>query len=118
MFGSSCVSLCRVRLHTVLANFGFSKIKIPDSTRWLTLRGVRLCTVLANFDLRTLFKIISKIQHMDPRFPGKGGFQKLFWERFNLSLPGRLTIMKTSLISQLNYVGCFLPALAEVLISI
>ena len=34
----------------------------------------------------------------------------LFWERFRLSLPGRLTIMKTFLISQLNYIGCFLPA--------
>ena len=34
----------------------------------------------------------------------------LFWERFRLSLPGRLTIMKTYLISQLNYIGSFLPA--------
>ena len=42
----------------------------------------------------------------------------MFWERFNLSLPGRLTIMKTCLISQLNYVGCFLPAPAEALDSI
>ena len=32
-----------------------------------------------------------------------------FWERFKLSLPGRITIMKTCLISQLNYIGCFLP---------
>ena len=33
-----------------------------------------------------------------------------FWERFKLTLPGRLTIMKTCLLSQLNYIGCFLPA--------
>jgi hypothetical protein len=32
-----------------------------------------------------------------------------FWERFRLSLPGRLTILKTCLISQINYIGCFLP---------
>ena len=32
-----------------------------------------------------------------------------FWQRFKLTLPGRLTIMKTCLISELNYVGCFLP---------
>ena len=32
-----------------------------------------------------------------------------FWSRFKLTLPGRLTIMKTCLISQLNYIGCFLP---------
>jgi Reverse transcriptase (RNA-dependent DNA polymerase) len=31
-----------------------------------------------------------------------------YWERFKLSLPGRITISKTFLISQLNYVGCFL----------
>ena len=34
----------------------------------------------------------------------------LFWERVKLTLPGRITIMKTCLISQLNYIGCFLPA--------
>ena len=33
-----------------------------------------------------------------------------FWERFKLSLPGRICIMKTCLISQINYLGCFLPA--------
>jgi len=32
-----------------------------------------------------------------------------FWERFRLSLPGRLTIAKTYLISQLCYLGSFLP---------
>jgi len=31
-----------------------------------------------------------------------------FWERFKLTLPGRILIAKTFLISQLNYVGCFL----------
>jgi hypothetical protein len=31
-----------------------------------------------------------------------------FWERFKLSLPGRISVAKTFLISQLNYVGCFL----------
>ena len=33
-----------------------------------------------------------------------------FWERFKLTLPGRLSVMKTWLLSQLNYIGCFLPA--------
>jgi hypothetical protein len=36
-----------------------------------------------------------------------------YWERFKLSLPGRTSIAKTFLVSQLNYVGCFLPAPAE-----
>jgi hypothetical protein len=32
----------------------------------------------------------------------------LFWSRFRLSLPGRTAILKTLLIPQLNYLGCFL----------
>jgi hypothetical protein len=32
----------------------------------------------------------------------------LFWERFNLTLPGRIAVVKTLLIPQLNYLGCFL----------
>ena len=39
----------------------------------------------------------------------------IFWSRFRLTLPGRLTIMKTCLVSQLNYIGCFLPMPEETL---
>jgi hypothetical protein len=35
--------------------------------------------------------------------------QVVHWSRFNLSLPGRITIAKTMLYSQINYLGCFLP---------
>jgi len=35
--------------------------------------------------------------------------QKRFWERLNLSLPGRITIAKTMMYSQVNYLGSFLP---------
>jgi hypothetical protein len=31
-----------------------------------------------------------------------------FWERFNLSLPGRINITKSLLVSLLNHLGCFL----------
>jgi hypothetical protein len=31
------------------------------------------------------------------------------WSRFNLSLPVRITVAKTMLYSQINYLGCFLP---------
>jgi hypothetical protein len=31
------------------------------------------------------------------------------WQRYNLSLPGRINIAKTMIYSQLNYTGCFLP---------
>ncbi len=32
----------------------------------------------------------------------------LFWERFKLSIPGRISIVKTLLMPQLNYLGCFI----------
>ena len=35
--------------------------------------------------------------------------QILFWSRFNLSLPGRISIAKSMMYSQINYLGCFLP---------
>jgi len=34
--------------------------------------------------------------------------EKRYWERFSLSLPGRITIAKAMLYSQLNYLGCFI----------
>jgi hypothetical protein len=42
----------------------------------------------------------------------------LFWERFRLSLPGRIAVLKTLLIPQLNYLGCFLTPSNEILTSI
>ena len=32
-----------------------------------------------------------------------------FWNRFNLSLPGRINVAKTFLYSQINYLGSFMP---------
>jgi Reverse transcriptase (RNA-dependent DNA polymerase) len=37
------------------------------------------------------------------------------WLRFNLSLPGRITVAKTMMYSQLNYLGCFLPVSANLI---
>jgi hypothetical protein len=38
-----------------------------------------------------------------------------FWERFRLSLPGRIAVMKTLLIPQINYLGSFLQPNALIL---
>jgi hypothetical protein len=38
-----------------------------------------------------------------------------FWDRFKLSLPGRISIAKTFLVSQLNYIGCFLSPSDEII---
>jgi Reverse transcriptase (RNA-dependent DNA polymerase) len=38
-----------------------------------------------------------------------------YWERFRLSLPGRISIAKTYLVSQINYLGCILHISDELL---
>jgi hypothetical protein len=38
------------------------------------------------------------------------------WSRYNLSLPGRISIAKTMLLLQIGYIGCFLTPTDEQLI--
>jgi exonuclease III len=62
----------------------------------LELLGVVISKNLNSFDenfVRAKQKIVSKIS---------------FWDRFNLSLPGRISIAKTFMIPLVNYLGCFL----------
>jgi hypothetical protein len=63
----------------------------------LTLLGVKI-----NRDLNNIPEIYQGIKQKIVNLIS-------FWERFRLTLPGRLTILKTCLISQINYIGCFLP---------
>jgi len=62
----------------------------------VTILGVEIKKDLSNTD-----EIFQKIKQ---KILGLVGF----WERFKLTLPGRIMVAKTFLISQLNYVGCFL----------
>jgi hypothetical protein len=39
----------------------------------------------------------------------------LFWSRFKLTLSGRISIIKTLLVPQINYLGCFLTPSRAVL---
>ena len=41
-----------------------------------------------------------------------------FWSKFNLSLPGRINIVKTFMLSQLGYLGSIVSPLPEQLIRI
>jgi hypothetical protein len=68
-----------------------------------TLLGVEICANLDNIPV-----IFSKVRDKIVNLVN-------FWSRFKLTLPGRLTIMKTCLLSQLNYVGCFLEPPEEIL---
>jgi Reverse transcriptase (RNA-dependent DNA polymerase) len=44
--------------------------------------------------------------------------QQRVWNRYNLSLPGRINICKSMMLSQLNYKGCILPATVETITKI
>jgi hypothetical protein len=62
----------------------------------ITLLGVEIKNTLSNVD-EIFQKIKEKIIGLIS-----------YWERFRLTLPGRITVAKTFLVSQLNYIGSFL----------
>ena len=68
-----------------------------EITNEITLLGAKIKNTGFCFD-NNVDKIIEKIRA-----------QSNFWKRFNLSLPGRISIAKTFLYSQINYLGCILP---------
>jgi Reverse transcriptase (RNA-dependent DNA polymerase) len=72
----------------------------------ITLLGME---ITANFEDigRNFLKIRDKILNLIA-----------FWERFRLSLSGRIAISKTFLVSQLNYLGCTFNPPAEILADI
>ena len=86
---------------TILMPVG--KIVEPDSfnpgkftvSNKITLLGMtidaELSTLHDNFD-STILKLLKIVQ---------------FWSRLNLTLPGRIAIAKTFLVSQINHIGCF-----------
>jgi exonuclease III len=55
----------------------------------------------------TIYRDLEKISENFLQVKEKVRNTILYWERFRLSLPGRLSIAKTYLISQINYLGCF-----------
>jgi hypothetical protein len=72
----------------------------------ITLLGLEITKDADNFE-NSFRKIHSKIQNL-----------VRFWERFHLSLPGRIAVLKTLLIPQINYLGCFLDISDNVLADI
>ncbi len=71
---------------------------IQEEVKLLGLKIKKNC----NYYLESVNDIENKIRN-----------QIRFWGRFDLSLPGRVSIAKTFLYSQINYLGCFLPISEE-----
>ena len=83
-----------------IQDLGFT---ISDSFKLL---GLTICRNLDNIN-EIYSELVTKINSLIN-----------FWTRFRLTLPGRLTIMKTCLVSQLNYIGCFLPMPDAILVQL
>jgi hypothetical protein len=62
----------------------------------INLLGVEICRTLDNIE-----NIFSSLRNKIINISA-------YWERFRLSLPGRITVAKTFLIAQLNYAACWL----------
>jgi hypothetical protein len=75
------------------SNFESSNFKVSSTVKLL---GMEVSNALDNVD-DIFIQLGEKILNLI-----------LFWSRFRLSLPGRIAILKTLLIPQLNYLGCFL----------
>jgi hypothetical protein len=76
--------------------------RIPNNLHGFALtKEIKLLGADITNDWRDLeknfVKIIEKIENLIR-----------FWERFKLTLPGRIAIIKTLLVPQLNYLGCVL----------
>jgi hypothetical protein len=99
-FDKSCVMLCGNPTDldkNIVTGCGF------ELTENLKLLGINIKANLDN--VAEIFEgILRKIVNL-----------AAYWERFKLSIPGRITIAKTFLVSQLNYVGCFLSPPNELL---
>jgi hypothetical protein len=86
-------------------------------------RRVTVPTNLSGFKCENKIKLLgmevtNSLDNMDDIFIDIG--EKiinliLFWSRFRLTLPGRIAIVKTLLIPQLNYVGCILTPSRQVI---
>jgi hypothetical protein len=89
----------------------------PDEDEWIArsnfkcVNNITLLGINIKRDLDNVDAIFEKIRQKIINLAA-------YWSRFSLSLPGRITISKTFLISQLNYVACWLKPSQEMLTSI
>ncbi len=98
---------------TTLMQFGTDE-PVPDDIidigfeiqNEIKLLGLKINSTCSNY-------VISKNELED-----KVDSQIRFWHRFDLSSPGRISVSKTFMYSQLNYIGCFLPIETDRLTSI
>ncbi len=115
-----------INLRTILNDFGLiSGLKCNFDKTMILPIGKNLSSTpeTAGFAVCDKIKLLgveinSKLDNIDDLFLTIG--EKilnliLFWSRFRLSLCGRIAIVKTLLIPQINYLGCFLTPSRAVL---
>jgi hypothetical protein len=83
---------------TVLPFVNNSGFQVTNRIKLLGMEIDRSLSCLENVHQSTLEKINNIIN---------------FWSRFWLSLPGRINVVKTLCLSQINYLGCIIPPTTE-----
>jgi Reverse transcriptase (RNA-dependent DNA polymerase) len=102
-FGKISGLVCNVQKSNILP-IGFNPV-ITDEIRNSGFEITEEITVLG-FKLNNLDSVFETNAEI---ILNKLYTQKRIWNRFNLSLPGRINICKTMFFSQLNYIGCVIP---------
>jgi hypothetical protein len=97
---------------TTLMPIGGLEVGIPQE---ITDLGFAIVTEIKCLGLRINNRAENLTLHFDEKI------QKIrqligSWSRYNLSLPGRISIAKTMLLSQIGYIGCFLTPTDEQLL--
>jgi hypothetical protein len=99
-FGSISGLKCNFN-KTVVMPIGDTSLALDDYSEFTVRDSVKLLGMTINNDLDNVddifFDIGERILNL-----------VLFWSRFRLTLTGRIAILKTLLIPQINYLGCFL----------
>ncbi len=119
-----------LRIKTILEDFGTMSGLICNVEKTVLL-PIGNDTVIDNNILSLGFTVVDTVTILGLEIDRNGYKQSNFskivdkvrnqiatWRPFNLSLPGRVSISKTMLYSQINYLGCFLPLPQETLIMI
>jgi hypothetical protein len=77
-------------------------VPVPE---WITNSGFKLVNITSVLGC-DISKNVENLPYNFDKIIGKVANIKRFWERFNLSLPGRLAVAKSLMLSQVSYLAC------------
>jgi hypothetical protein len=101
-FGNISGLVCNIDKTNIMPVGGINELPFENTTGFLVTNKIKLLGMEIDDKLDCLInvhqKTVEKITNITE-----------FWSRFWLSLPGRINIVKTLCLSQINYIGCIIP---------